>query len=39
MFLFYLALTLLLAYPLTLNPATTILADSPDTHLIMWILG
>lgn len=33
------ALTLLLAYPLTLAPAGRVLADGPDTRLFMWTLA
>ncbi|MDP2388851.1 MAG: hypothetical protein Q8N52_00880, partial [Acidobacteriota bacterium] len=37
--LFYTALTIVLAYPVSLSPATTLLADNPDTHLFLWTLG
>ena len=36
--LLYLALTLLLAYPLTVHPASRVLSASPDTFLMMWML-
>lgn len=36
---FYVALTLALAYPVSLSPATTVLADNPDTHLFLWTLA
>jgi hypothetical protein len=32
-------LTLLLTYPLALHMASTVLNDSPDTHLFLWTLG
>jgi hypothetical protein len=32
-------LTLLLTYPLPLRMASTVLNDSPDTHLFLWTLG
>ena len=35
----YSALTALLAYPLTLHPASMLMMDAPDTHLFMWTLG
>ncbi|MEK6629406.1 MAG: hypothetical protein AABY89_01590 [Acidobacteriota bacterium] len=35
----YAALTLVLAYPLTANPAGSVLSASPDTSLLMWILS
>ena len=35
----YTALTFVLAYPLTMHPATAVLADSPDTNLEMWALA
>lgn len=35
----YVALTLLLAYPLTLHPATSTLPGDPDTDLFMWTLA
>ena len=34
----YLALTLLLAYPLTMDPAGRLLSASPDPFLMMWML-
>jgi hypothetical protein len=34
----YLALTLLLAYPLTIDPAGRLLSASPDPFLMMWML-
>lgn len=37
--LLYAALTLLLAYPLTINPARGLLNDNPDAHLFMWTLA
>ncbi len=37
--LLYAALTFLLAYPLTMSPASTVLADDPDAHLFLWTLG
>ena len=37
--LLYAALTLVLAYPLSIHPATTVLSDSPDTNLEMWALA
>jgi hypothetical protein len=37
--LLYLALTLLLAYPLSVAPHRTLLDDSPDIQLFMWTLG
>lgn len=37
--LLYAALTALLAYPLTLHPASMLMMDAPDTHLFMWTLG
>ena len=33
------ALTMLLAYPLTIDPAGRVLADGPDTRLFMWTLA
>ncbi len=33
------ALTLLLTYPLALHMASTVLNDTPDTHLFLWTLG
>ena len=35
----YAALTLTLAYPLSVRPGSTILADDPDSHLFMWTLA
>ena len=35
----YLALTLLLTYPHSLNPARTVLFADPDTELFIWTLG
>jgi hypothetical protein len=35
----YLALTIVLAYPFSLHPASTVLSDAPDTDLTMWILA
>lgn len=37
--LFYIALTIALAFPLSLHPATHVLADNPDTHLFLWTLA
>lgn len=37
--LFYSVVTLALAYPVSLSPATTLLADNPDTHLFLWTLA
>ena len=37
--LFYVGLTIVLAYPVSLSPATTVLADNPDTHLFLWTLA
>jgi hypothetical protein len=34
----YLAVTILLAYPLSVHPASRVLADAPDTHLYLWTL-
>jgi len=33
------ALTMVLAYPLTIDPAGRVLADGPDTRLFMWTLA
>ena len=33
------ALTIALAYPVSMHPATTLLADNPDTHLFLWTLA
>lgn len=33
------ALTLAFAYPVSIHPATRLLADNPDTHLFLWTLG
>lgn len=35
----YSALTFLLAYPLTIDPAGRVLADGPDTRAFIWALG
>lgn len=35
----YLLLTLVLAYPVSLSPATTLVADNPDTHLFLWTMA
>ena len=35
----YVALTLLLAYPLTLHPATSTLPGDPDTEMVIWALA
>ncbi len=37
--LFYVVLTIALAYPVSLSPATTVLANNPDTHLYLWTLA
>jgi len=37
--LLYGALTVALAYPLSIHPATALLSDSPDTNLEMWALA
>ncbi len=37
--LFYIALTIALAYPLSLHPASRVFADNPDTHLFLWTLA
>ncbi|MDP2319524.1 MAG: hypothetical protein Q8O42_09340 [Acidobacteriota bacterium] len=37
--LFYTALTIVFAYPVSLSPATTLMADNPDTHLFLWTLA
>jgi hypothetical protein len=37
--LLYAALTIVLAYPLTLHPASAVLSDAPDTNLFMWTLA
>src|SRR5918999_1040117 len=37
--LLYLALTLILAYPLSINPGGSVLSDDPDAHLFMWTLA
>jgi hypothetical protein len=37
--LLYAALTLILAYPLTRYPASTVLSDAPDTNLYLWTLA
>ncbi len=36
---FYVALTIAFAYPVSLSPATTVLVDNPDTHLYIWTLA
>ena len=33
------ALTIALAYPVSIHPATTLLADNPDTHLFLWTIA
>ncbi|MDO8677489.1 MAG: hypothetical protein Q7R30_02850 [Acidobacteriota bacterium] len=33
------ALTIAFAYPVSMHPATTLLADNPDTHLFLWTLA
>jgi hypothetical protein len=35
----YLAITLLLAYPLALNPRSSVMPGDPDTDLFMWTLA
>jgi hypothetical protein len=35
----YIALTLALAAPLSLHPASRVLVDNPDTHLYIWTLA
>jgi hypothetical protein len=35
----YLVLTLLLAYPLSIRPGSSVLGDDPDIHLFMWTLA
>ena len=35
----YLLLTLVLAYPVSLSPGTTLVADNPDTHLFLWTMA
>jgi hypothetical protein len=37
--LLYSALTFVLAFPLTIHPATTVLSDSPDQRLVIWSLA
>lgn len=37
--LLYAALTILLAWPLSAHPATTVLSDAPDTNLYLWTLA
>jgi hypothetical protein len=37
--LLYSALTLVLAYPLSIRPASTVLSDGPDPNLFMWTLA
>jgi len=37
--LFYTALTMVLAYPVSLSPGTTVFGDNPDTHLFLWTLA
>ena len=37
--LLYAAITIVLAYPLTVHPASAVLSDAPDTNLVMWILA
>lgn len=33
------ALTVAFAYPVSMHPATTLLADNPDTHLFLWTIA
>lgn len=33
------ALTIALAYPVSIHPATLLLGDNPDTHLFLWTLA
>lgn len=33
------ALTIAFAYPVSMHPATTLLADNPDTHLFLWTIA
>ncbi|HEX7282254.1 MAG TPA: hypothetical protein VF239_09380, partial [Vicinamibacterales bacterium] len=35
----YAALTFVMAYPFSAAPASTVLADAPDTHLYIWTLA
>jgi hypothetical protein len=35
----FLALTILLTYPLSLQPHRAVLSDDPDTHLFMWTIA
>jgi hypothetical protein len=35
----YLALTILLAYPLSIHPASRVMSDAPDTRLYLWTLA
>jgi len=35
----YLALAMLLAYPLSVHPASRVMADAPDTQLYVWTLS
>jgi len=35
----YAALTIVLAYPLSMHPATAVFSDSPDTNLELWALA
>jgi len=35
----YVLLTLVLAYPVSLSPGTTLVADNPDTHLFLWTMA
>lgn len=37
--LFYTLLTIALTYPLSLHPATRVVADDPDGHLFIWTLA
>jgi hypothetical protein len=37
--LLYAALTLVVAYPLSIHPATDVLSDSADTDLVVWLLS
>ncbi|MDP1568825.1 MAG: hypothetical protein Q8L86_02380 [Vicinamibacterales bacterium] len=35
----YVAVTVVFAYPVSLAPATTLLANDPDAHLYLWTMG
>ncbi|MEO8680615.1 MAG: hypothetical protein ABI665_16305 [Vicinamibacterales bacterium] len=37
--LFYVALTIALAYPVSVHPSTLVFVDNPDTHLYLWTLA